>query len=362
MDVNRKSKISTYRIWLRLMIKRFLIRPSFLGILLLIPILACIAGRVQNNGIKDVQAAVCVQKGAVDENLEVLYEKLSSLGYPIWEDETLLKKEVMNGHLECGVVIPADIYERLMSNDWHGAIDVYQNNGSVQTQIVKEHVAGILFEIYSEDTYMKTMSVWSADMSKEQEQAYQNFILEAYRTRRSDGSTFQFTYHMDNDVEQNSQWVDVPEQEDTGSVFPVKGILSVLLFISALGGLMEYLRNEAGKVFARIIPKWMTMIVNIWIPLFFTSLVSLPWLVDSQKGIVTGVLNLFLYHILLIVYCGMLSFILRTKEAVYAAVPILTFGSLIGSPVFIRLATYIPIFEIVEKFFPTTYYLQGIVR
>ncbi len=40
-----------------------------------------------------------------------------------------------------------------------------------------------------------------------------------------------------------------------------------------------------------------------------------------------------------------------------AAVPILTFASVVCCPVWIRLAVYMPLFRVLEKLFPVTYYL-----
>ena len=49
---------------------------------------------------------------------------------------------------------------------------------------------------------------------------------------------------------------------------------------------------------------------------------------------------------------------LPRQETVAAAIPIVSLASLVCAPVFVRLAAYIPVFTVLEKLFPPTYYLM----
>ena len=69
------------------------------------------------------------------------------------------------------------------------------------------------------------------------------------------------------------------------------------------------------------------------------------------------IMRLLLYQCVVVGYCGILGCVLRRQETIAAAIPILSLGSLLCAPVFIRLAVYFPIFAVLEKLFPVTYYL-----
>lgn len=68
--------------------------------------------------------------------------------------------------------------------------------------------------------------------------------------------------------------------------------------------------------------------------------------------------RLVVYQGMIVGYCLVLRLFLRRRETVAAAIPLLTLGCLVCAPVFIRLAAYVPVFAVLEKFFPVTYYLR----
>ena len=65
-----------------------------------------------------------------------------------------------------------------------------------------------------------------------------------------------------------------------------------------------------------------------------------------------------MYQCIIVLYCCILGIILKRQETIAAAIPILSLGSLVCAPVFIRLAAYVPVFVVLEKLFPVTYYLM----
>ena len=68
--------------------------------------------------------------------------------------------------------------------------------------------------------------------------------------------------------------------------------------------------------------------------------------------------RLVIYQCMILVYCVILKVLLRSQETIAAAIPVLTLGSLVCSPVFIRMGNYLPVFAVLEKLFPASYYLM----
>ena len=70
------------------------------------------------------------------------------------------------------------------------------------------------------------------------------------------------------------------------------------------------------------------------------------------------IMDLVVYQCIIMAYCVILKLLLRRQETIAAAIPILTLGSMVCAPVFVRLGTYMPVFTVLEKLFPVTYYLM----
>jgi hypothetical protein len=210
------------------------------------------------------------------------------------------------------------------------------------------------------------------------------FAQQAYETHLADGSTFSFTYD-DQDSQYSVDGNDNDGVENDSSVFPVKGVFAVLIFISGMCGMLEYERDKREQRFNRMAPNWMTYIVNIWTTSFLASVAVYLclWLTDTLRYyanisasyskpdiavILSGTWNmntwlhqaaaLLVYQWIIVLYCCILRVVLRRQETIAMAIPIFALCSMICTPVFVRLSLYVPIFKVLEKMFPVTYYLR----
>ena len=206
---------------------------------------------------------------------------------------------------------------------------------------------------------------------------FADFAWDAYETHLVDGSTFGFRYISG---DQGSQYTSDTDVISDTVVFPVKGVFAVIIFISGMCGMLEYDTDRREKRFIRLAPNILTCIVDIWIPTVFVSVAALLclWILDGvilrggaagtgglrgllsvwSAGMWTGQIGrLLLYQVIVVVYCCLLGMVLRRRETIAAAIPILSIGSLVCAPVFVRLGSYVPVFAVLEKLFPVTYYL-----
>ena len=178
-----------------------------------------------------------------------------------------------------------------------------------------------------------------------------SFAKNAYDTHLLDGSTFAFQYHAQGKSDAGNQAV--------STTFRLRGVLAVCIFLSGMCGLLTDSSDREEKRFLRMAPGWLTAIVNIWVPTIYTSVITLFSL--SFTGQLTGVgqelCHILFYQFVIVVYCSIIRLGLRRQEMIAAAIPILTLASMICCPVWIRLAVYLPVFRVLEKLFPATYYL-----
>ncbi len=390
MGVKKTERIRQYRIWIGLLIKRLWRQPAYIVLLMLIPLLGCAVGVVEQGERSGAAVAVCVEDGAWSGQIrEALWdiEEESVLHFLFCESEGEVERSVLKAEADCGFVIAANIARRVMERDWARSITVYETEASSITGMAKERISGILFKLYSEQSYEEYMRMCAEMLLEESYESYGgtetetsreivDFAKQAYERHLVDNSTFSFQYMNDDFDSQYSSDTDVIS--DT-VVFPVKGVFAVVIFISGMCGILEYDTDRREKRFLRMAPNGLTYIVDIWLPTAFTSLAVLfcLWIFDGIRcggvegiGRISGLLTvwnvrtwgiqmgqLLLYQFIVVGYCAVLGIFLKRQEAVAAAIPILALASLVCAPVFIRLGTYLPVFAVLEKVFPVTYYL-----
>lgn len=405
--VVRRKRMKQYGIWLRLLMKRLVKQPVFIGLLILIPVMGYAVSALEQGGSSGAVVAVCVEESRWSEQIVENLQALSAdngagnsvLQYHFYDSAMETERAVLKSEADCGFVIPGDIAERVMEEDWRNSILVYETDSASITGMAKERIAGVLFRLYSEECYEAYMeeTVQEEDFITDYEaEEIVAFAGQAYETHLVDGSTFSFVYERQGEAltVENS---DIHADDQTGqeksdrnvindtSVFPVKGVFAVLIFISGMCGMLEYEKDKKEKRFLRLAPNWMTYIVNIWIPTLYTSLAVLVclWITDAMQlracfggtadvpGMGEALLevwspgmwgkqigSLILYQGIIVLYCCILRVLLRRQETIAVAIPILTLGSLVCAPVFVKLSLYMPLFEVLEKLFPATYYLM----
>lgn len=385
-----------YLIWFSLMMKRMVKKPAFI-LLLFVMLLSAIALSVAEQGERTGNAVgIMIDEeqenvGAGEETwnrrlLSMFTEPVAQEGifvFRVYENREHLVRDVKRGELECGVVLPGDLEERLNAGMWQDSVMIYETDSAGMTEIVKERIASEIFTFYAEKSYVNLVENTEAFLQAEKNEngvtrkEIISFAQEAYENHLADGSTFAFTYHGDDPKGQT-------EKRATGtSTFRLRGILAVCIFLSGLCGLLTDWKDREQKRFVRIVPDWVTTAVNVWVPTIYTSFVTLLCLLTISQaamqldwqfagadavtgggawvrlfiGIGKEMCHLLFYQFLIVCYCSIIRLLLRKQEMIAAAVPILTFASVICSPVWIWLAVYIPFFRVLEKLFPATYYL-----
>lgn len=373
MKSENEGKIA-YLTWLFLLGKRLLKQPAFLLLLLAIPLLGYGGNRIEQEETGTAFVSVCIEDGIWKERLADLLmtenegvkeseedEKRQNtteiLQIVLYETPQQVEYTVLRGKADCGFVIPAQIEEAVLTGNWNGVVDCYETQASSFGAIAREKIAGALFQLYAEEKYTdyieETVGKDAVD-----------FAQAAYETHRLDGSTFSFRYERTGKVENENgnEKAGAGERKTeikgrtgtgngTGTVFPLRGILATLIFLSALCGMLEYEKDKKEKRFVRLVPGYVNFVADVWIPTVFTSGMAVLCLGIGEIG------RLLVFQFILILYCSIIRMVLRRREMVAVAIPILITGSLVCSPVFIRLASYVPLFAILEKLFPTTYYL-----
>lgn len=360
-----------YFICFFLMMKRMLKRPSFLVLLFMIPLLAIGMKRLEYGEQSETVIGVVTNE---DSLWEALQKQDGILEFRKYYDETMLIQAVETEEADCGFVLPENFMEKVMENDWQKTVTLYESSTSMMAEFAKEQIAAAVFTLYAEESYVNYVGQTEAFAMAEEQRTDRGqivaFAKEAYQSHLVDGSTFSFQY-QDEIAEEEiaAEEITVEEivteeaekaSESLSECFPVKGVMAVFIFLSGMCGLLVDFGDRQEKRFVRLLPEWMTTAVNVWIPTIYTSFMALVALgmIGKLEGTCKEIGSLLVYQFLLIIYCSIIRVVLRRQERIAAVIPILTLASVICCPVFIRLATYLPVFRVVEKLFPVTYYLM----
>lgn len=273
------------------------------------------------------------------------------LEFKSYEDADALMLAIKKEEIDCGFVLPKDFATKVQENDWQESITVYESSESRMTEFAKERIACAAFTLYAEESYVNYIEQSGLFLESEE---ILTFAQEAYQSHLIDGSTFSFAYQEKGDSEKEDH------QPDVSAGFPLRGILAICIFLSGMSGLLTDWDDRKEKRFIRIAPNWMTTAVNIWIPTIYTSLMTLLALALTGEIEKTGkeLISLWVYQFLIVLYCSIIRLIIRTQETIAVSIPLLTLAALICCPVWIRLALYVPVFAVLEKLFPVTYYLM----
>lgn len=405
LRAKNNGRFRQYGIWLRLLMKRLWHQPAYVVLLLLIPILGLAVGRMEQSE-RGAGVAVCVEAGAWSGQITAGLQELSKdsiLRFDFCHEAADAERSVMRGEADCGFVIAGDIRDRVMDRDWAGSVTVYETPASSITGMAKERICSVIFKLYSEQCYeaymhraadkmvesegfvLESGETGNAIGNEEDDNAitdenirnFTEYAWRAYESHLADDSTFGFRY-MGSDLK--GQYTSDTDVISDTAVFPVKGVFAVIIFIGGMCGMLEYDTDRREKRFVRMAPNILTYIVDIWMPTVFISMAALLCLWVSEglfpggstagTGRLSGLLSvwsagmwmrqagrLLLYQGTVVIYCSLLGVVLRRREAIASAIPVLSVGSLVCAPVFVRLGSYVPVFAVLEKFFPVTYYL-----
>lgn len=357
-------KQTKVRLWL--LTKRLAKRPLYLAILLLMPIMTLLLSRSQGGESVGIKAYLYTEQEDMDFVQELLEAEPRIITFAMAESEEALKQAVLTKEADCGYVFPADFSDRLAADDWKRSVRLYCGEDVMIPMLVNEVVYTAVFRAYSENTFMdyaKTVFAEAAGGGLEaQKQAGE--LLNLYLTN---GSTFSFSYHgtmpQAGQLSNESEEMLPGEQQEANlmeNVVPVRGMLALFMMLCACCGLVDYKRDrEAGRlIWTR--HRFMIQLMMILLPTIAAAVISLLCMFASGvwNGFIIEITNVMIYICLLAVYTVVWGILFRSEHAVVASVPFLLLATILFCPIFWNLKSVLPIFQVMEKLFPVSWYLN----
>ena len=345
--------------WCKLFFKRHLKRPSMIIILALM-ILIATALRLMST---DITASISV--GFYIDEYSDDYEKISGLKDTLQNHEGILEfvfydtrenleLAVRAGKFSCGYAFSSDFYTRLENEDSRNTIELIsppENSISILSNLIiiasiMENTAG---ELLIDDS--KSLEIFSNVPEEDFEK-----LFEEYKKFASNGSTFSFDY--------DALYDDYTGSDQTINIFsylvtPVKGIVAIFIFITALTGGVTWYRDKQSFTYSNIpiYRRPLLKLLSIFTPTFIATFVGFLslFVAGVYESIGHELYVIVVYGLICIIFTYILSTIV-SENIFLALIPVFILGSVICCPIFFNLANLIPAMKILQNIFVPTYF------
>ncbi len=357
-------------IWFFLTCKRYLKRLSFLLILLTLPAGTFFIRQAEKSESREIRIALCTTYGeACEDSLEqqllehlVGEERNTLFRFYLCNSEEQVKAEVASRKAECGYCVSSGLREKLDEKDYKRSIQVYSAPSTVLASLSTEVVFASLMELYGKELLLDYIveqerveeAAASAGTDRRQLEALAG---ELYDKWMGNGSTFRFQYRQ---IGKGEALKD--ERQPEISVFPVRGLVAVYIFVVGLYSAVMLGLDEKKGLFLpvlhgkRRICCWAVLAA----PVFLASLSGLGALAsggclqDIKREI--GVMGVYLGAVCLFSY-GVKA-VCRKPQMMCCLIPLFLAGSLVFTPVFVDIRQFFPAWGWIERLFLPSYYLR----
>ena len=344
-----RNRIQIYRIlWKQYLLKHRLWIVFLLALAILVGTLGKIHASAQEE-YQGIAVGVCWEDEKGEELMEKLEEAEGIFRFHCYNDEEEMIRQVENGTLECGYLLPSDFYDNLLKRKSKRKITLYYSPASSVHKISYEIVFSNLFEILSEDILKEYLrEIGDIDDEETQER-----LLLLNRQYAEDGSTFHFEYET----------IESGGSKTSQNINTFKGCLAVMMFLMSLLGLGNVMEQEKtwkalpGRLGKKMKSRGIHVAVLGSILIGGICILASD-ILEGKTGWGKELAALLIYFIVLEIYIRILSLFIKNSRILYGLLPVLILGSCLFCPVFIRIANYLPSTAWISKLFPVSYYLD----
>lgn len=344
-------------LWKQYLIKHRIWLAGIMAAMLVLGITDAVKGE-KEEAVQGIAVGVCAQDEKGEELLKGLADREGIFRFLPYKEEGTLCRDVENGSLECGFLLPAGFFENMTKGKVRRQIHLYYSPSSAAHKISYEVVFDELFHMLSDEVlegYAVSGILTEKDTKEEKEMLAEELrsLKEKYETN---GSTFFLQYELQGGKQKlNENAAGVP-------VLDVRrGCIAVIIFFMSLMGLANCLElTENGKCgfCVSAASKMRESSFHIAIAGSILSGAVLLLASGSFRGIGTEAAGLLVYFAALEVYLRLYFLIFRKAGRVYALIPVLLLGSILLCPVFFRMEVYFPAAAFLQKLFPVAWYLN----
>jgi len=337
--------------------KRLLKKPSFLVILLLVPILVLLLGAAAREGSGMLTVALAMQDKNVPTTNAIVSELLGDSGLVHFIDAGSPKTAqalLEQGKADAAWIFPEEMQKKIdafaaFPNERNGFVAVIQREESVFLRLSHEKLNRVLYPYLSLalcENYVYKNILTVDTLSKEQLKSY-------YDAVNAEGEDlFAFVYANG----------ETPADTENANYLlsPVRGLLAVMLVLGGLAAVIFYMQDEAAGVFDRL-PRGKRFWFSVGYPA--VAVVDMALAVFAALGLAGLLLDvwyeaavLLLYGIISAGFCMGLRLLLPDGRILAVAMPVLAAAMIVLCPIFINP----PTLPVLQYLLPSYHYLNAV--
>jgi len=322
-----------------LAIKRCVSDVAFMSALLLILILLPLTA---NLGKVTAQ----LPAGVVDEDRSIVskrvMEQLLQDNFVPFEDEEDLYQAVKAGDLDCGVVLPAGLQEKIEAKSLNGEIKVIRSAQSLTEELYMGQVSACLFAQIA--PYITAEELHALDISREE-------VLIKYHNRMKQGYVFSFEI-----LSQDA----LPIPENTKAKSLMTGVVAVMIYIVTSLAVITVVHKDARSLLPKlgkkdcvryvVLPSLVIRTLMICGAITIGIMAAEP--LTSGNSEMQMILPACFYAVLLVMVLLLLSLICPDTRVLYLLIFVVLTASVVICPIYIDITVLSPVFSFVREFVP----------
>lgn len=346
--------------WILLMTKRLMKKPSFIIILVLLPVILIMYRFIITEDDGTIRACVYVPEGS-DEYTKQLAEHLAEAEYSarfyLVDSEDDLYSDVIAGRAEVGYVFPKDMNERFLTKNWDGAVRMVVSDTSQLAPFVNEFVTVVIYTDMMED-YIADYLVNRSGLELRDEEI-RPIIRDNLAKQAQKGTLFDISYR---DYYKNEEVSKEEVMAENYLMKPIRGTVALFVLLAGLAGLVFWFQDNAEGRF-KVMSHEKRPVINygsLLLPTALSALVGMVCIIIAGLcgNIFFELLTMLLYVIFVTGVCEIIRVIVPSVNAVCAAIPILAIASYLCCPILIDLKKVLPVVSYLRKILPPDYYLE----
>jgi ABC-2 type transport system permease protein len=348
--------VKKYFIWFLLLTKRELHHTFTLMLLILVPVCACIYGKIhleEDNGTPLVGIMALDGDSIAADTVEKLLSANGNDAVTFYAANSLdeLEGDIRAGSTDCGYVLCEGLGERLSRSSIKNTVTLYESPSSMMTSLANEMVFAAIYESMGA-TIANSFAANDETLSRLGDQS--EYINERFNYYLDGPATFH--------IEFKSMETGLSEIEVKKTTFPLRGILSLLILLGGLMGQVRFLADRDNGVFTSRTRSFIGFgrITYTIIPVLLWGISALASLTLSGNWTTTAIelAHMGLYALMVVFVSVLLGLMLNNQFLLAAAIPVTIICCLLFCPIFIDLGSIIPLIKVVRKILPPYYYIK----
>lgn len=345
-------------IWIKLLTKRLLHKPTFIMTLLLIPLLVLLLQGSLQSGDAMLQVALYTESSNPDSLESVLISELAAssnhtVHFYVCHSISELQEDLRRNHADCGYVLPHHLEQELEKHarQNHTVITAYHHTGAMETLLLDEMVYRMIYEKLA-------FEIVKQHIQEKKKVEVDHRLNDLYQFYRQDESFIRFEY-----ADGSGNRV-LNQQQSNYLLLPIRGICAVLILLAAMTGAIFWYEDYERKLFLRlsqsyqtILPFFYSLVPAILAGIFGFSAIALTGFAGQTTQEFLA-LTLFLFSVSS--YSMLLRELLPDARGFLAAIPLSVIGSLLFCPVFADVSMVLPMTKPLRMLTPVFYYLNSI--